>query len=300
MALSDEKRLLWGIVVTVLILVSEVIGGIVSNSLALLSDAGHVFTDAASLLLSFFALRIIRRPSSKFATFGYHRIGELAALINGVSLIVISILIFIEAYKRMLAPEEIHSGVMLTIAVIGLLGNLLTAFIIGHKHENLNLKSAWLHVFGDALASLGVIIAGVIIRFTGWYVVDPLISIFVGIIIIVGGVGVTKQALRIFLELSPLHIDIEVVNKKISEVDGVLNVHDVHLWSIGQGIPAFSAHIKIGDRYISEADKIRKDVEHLLHHFGVKHTVIQIECEGCCNGDVFCNINREEGHHHHH
>lgn len=290
MALSDERKLLLGILITLLIFISEVIGGIVSNSLALLSDAGHVFTDAGSLLLSFFALRIMQKSSSKIATFGYHRVGELAALINGISLIIISILIFIEAYKRILSPEEIQSGIMLVIAVIGLIGNIITALIIGHNHESLNIKSAWLHVFGDALASVGVIVGGIIIKITGWYIIDPIISILVGIIIITGGLGVTKQALRIFLELTPLNIDLDNLNTKIKQIDGVLDIHDVHLWSIGHGIPSFSAHIRIDDRFISDADKIRKEVEHILFHLGIKHTVLQLECEHCEKTEFLCDI----------
>ncbi len=300
MHLSDEKRLLAGIFITFLILVAELIGGIVSNSLALLSDAGHVFTDTASLLLSFFALKITRRLSTKIATFGYHRVGELAALINGISLIVIAVMIFIEAYKRIFSPVDVKSGIMLIIAVIGLVGNIITAFVLGHQQESLNIKSAWLHVVGDAIASLGVIAAGLIIRFTGWQIADPVISVFVGIIIIVGGFNVTKEALRIFLELSPLHIDVEQLKGKISQINGVLDIHDIHLWSIGHGIPAFSAHVKIGDTYVSEADNIRKEVEHILHHCGIRHTVIQLECNHCGKDELFCNLKRGviEGHRH--
>lgn len=299
MALSDEKKLLLGILITLLIFISEVIGGIVSNSLALLSDAGHVFTDVGSLLLSFFALRIMQKSSSKIATFGYHRVGELAALINGISLIVISILIFIEAYKRILSPEEIKSGIMLVIAVIGLIGNIITALIIGHNHESLNIKSAWLHILGDALASIGVIVGGIIIKITGCYIIDPIISILVGIIIITGGIGVTKQALRIFLELTPYNIDLEQLNKKIREIDGILDIHDVHLWSIGHGIPSFSAHIRIDDRFISDADKIRKEIEYLLFHSGIKHTVLQLECEHCEKTEFLCEIKHNNDIHCH-
>lgn len=299
MALSDEKKLLFGVVITFLILISEVIGGIISNSLALLSDAGHVFTDGASLLLSFFALKIIQKPSSKIATFGYHRVGELAALINGVSLIIISIFIFIEAYKRILSPEEIQSGIMLIIAIIGLLGNLITALIIGHNHESLNIKSAWLHVFGDALASVGVILGGIIIKITDWYIIDPIISILVGIIIIVGGFNVTKQALRVFLELSPLNVDLEKLKAKIEKINGIIDIHDIHLWSIGHGIPSFSAHIRIDDKFAPNSDVIRKEAEHILFHFGIKHTVLQIECEHCDKTDIFCEINNKTNIHCH-
>jgi cobalt-zinc-cadmium efflux system protein len=173
---KSQKRLLLSLLVTIGILFGEVIGGIVSHSLALLSDAGHVLTDAFALGLSLVALLIMKRPSDHRATYGYQRIGLIAALVNGISLVVIALFIFIEAYKRYYSPPEINTPVMLAIAVAGLAGNLVMAWILGHKHEDLNIKSVWLHVLGDTISSVGVIAAGLVIQYTGWVLADTIAS----------------------------------------------------------------------------------------------------------------------------
>ncbi len=301
MANTSIKRLGWSLVVTLIIFIAEVFGGILSHSLALLSDAGHVLTDAFALGLSLIALLIMRRPSDYKATYGYQRIGLLAALINGISLVVIAIFIFIEAYKRFHAPPEINSSVMLSIAAIGLLGNLVMAWILGHKHHDLNMKSAWLHVLGDTVSSAGVIIAGLIIRFTGWVLADTIASGLVGCMIIIGGTRVIKEALWILLDLSPMGFHAEDMAKVIAEIPEVRNVHDVHIWSIGHGMPAFSAHVQVYDQKISEADAIRKGIEHMLGQRGIKHAVIQMECADCCSNEIYCSLNADSSHlgHHH-
>ncbi len=296
---SAEKRLLWSLAVTLLILAGEVIGGILSNSLALLSDAGHNLTDVFALGVSFFAARIMRRPSDYKATYGYQRMGLLAALINGCSLVAIAIFIFFEAYKRFSSPQAINSSLMLFIAVAGFLGNLVTAFIIGSGHKDLNLKSAWLHLLGDTVSSAGVIVAGLIIYFTGWIAADPIASGLVGLLIIIGGTGVVKESLWIFLELSPVGFHAEQISSLISEIPGVVCVHDVHVWSIGHGIPAFSAHVQVSDQKISEADNIRKEIEHKLRHLGIRHSVIQMECAECETNGTYCQITHREPVHHH-
>ena len=242
----------------------------------------------------------MKRPSDFRATYGYQRIGLLAALINGSSLIVISILIFIETYKRFFAPPEINSGLMLVVAVAGLLGNLIMAWILGKGHGDLNIKTAWLHVLGDTLSSGGVIVAAIVIRFTGWYLVDPIVSGVVGVIIIVGGIRVVKETLWIFLELSPLGLHAEDISRMICGMEHIMGVHDVHVWSIGHGIPAFSAHVLIGDRKISETDVIRQEVETRLASLGIKHTVLQMECAECQANGLYCQISPTEEHHHHH
>jgi cobalt-zinc-cadmium efflux system protein len=297
---SQEKRLIWSIVVTIVVFAGEVIGGYLSNSLALLSDAGHVFTDIFALVLSLIAALIVKRPSDYRATYGYQRIGLLAALINGSSLVVISILIFVETYKRFFAPPEIDSGLMLVVAVAGLLGNLVMAWILGHGHKDLNIKTAWLHVLGDTLSSGGVIVAAVIIRFTGWQLVDPIVSAVVGVIIILGGIRVIKETLWIFLELSPLGFHAEEISKMICGMEHIMGVHDVHVWSIGHGIPAFSAHVLISDRRVSETDVVRQQVESRLADLGIKHTVLQMECAECQANDLYCQISGVEEDHHHH
>jgi cobalt-zinc-cadmium efflux system protein len=291
---------MWAIAVTFIVLVGEVVGGLISNSLALLSDAGHVLTDVFALGLSLIAVIIGRRPSDYRATYGYQRIGILAALINGSTLVVISLFIFAETYRRFFSPPEIESGVMLVVAAGGLVGNLIMARILGGGHKDLNIKSAWLHVLGDILTSVGVIIAGLVIRFTGWSLADPIASGLVGVIIIVGGGRVIKEALWVFLELSPLGYHAEDISKMICGMEGVLGVHDVHVWSIGHGVPAFSAHVLLNDRRISETDVIRRDIEEKLTGLGMRHTVLQMECAECQENALFCQVGGAEETHDHH
>jgi cobalt-zinc-cadmium efflux system protein len=297
----NEKRLLWAIAVTFVVLLGEVIGGLISNSLALLSDAGHVLTDVFALGLSLVAVYIGKRPSDYRATYGYQRIGILAALINGMSLVVISVFIFFETYRRIFSPPEINSNVMLFVAAAGLIGNIVMAKILGAGHTDLNIKSAWLHVLGDMVTSAGVIVAGLIIRFSGWYLADPIASAIVGVIIIYGGGRVIKEALWVFLELSPMGFHAEDISKTICGMENVLGVHDVHVWSIGHGVPAFSAHVLCSDRLISETDGLRVEIEDRLAHLGFKHTVLQMECAECQTNALYCQVpGAEDVHHHHH
>jgi cobalt-zinc-cadmium efflux system protein len=296
---TSEKRLVLSLIVTLIILAAEVAGGIVSNSLALLSDAAHNLTDVFALGISLAAAMIMKRPSDFRATYGYQRIGLLAALINGSSLVVIAVFIFIETYKRLISPPAINSSVMLAIAAAGFLGNLAAAWIIGRGHKELNMKSVWLHLIGDTVSSGGVLVAGVIVHLTGWRLADPIASAAVGLLIIIGGTGVVKEALWIFLELSPVGFHAEEISTLISEVPGVSCVHDIHIWSIGHGIPAFSGHVQVSDQKISEADNIRKEIEHRLEHIGIRHSVIQMECAECETNAIYCNI-RAAGEIHHH
>ncbi len=277
-------------------------GGLISNSLALLSDAGHVLTDVFALGLSLIAAFIGKRPSDYRATYGYQRIGILAALINGTSLVIISLLIFYETYRRFFSPPEINSDMMLLVAAGGLVGNFAMMKILGGGHTDLNIRSAWLHVLGDMVTSAGVIVAGLVIKLTGWHFVDPIASAMVGVIIIYGGARVIKDALWIFLELSPLGFHAEEISKMICGIENVLGVHDVHVWSIGHGVPAFSAHVLCSDRKISETDVIRREIEEKLEHLGIRHTVLQMECAECQTKDLYCHVPGADdvGHHHHH
>ncbi len=292
---------MWAIGVTLIVLVGEVVGGLVSNSLALLSDAGHILTDVFALALSLIAVFIGRRPSDYRATYGYQRIGILAALINGSTLVVISVFIFMETYRRFFSPPQINSGVMLVVAAGGLVGNIVMARILGSGHKDLNIKSAWLHVLGDMITSVGVIVAGLLIRYTGWRLADPIASGVVGVVIIIGGSRVIKEALWVFLELSPLDLHAEDISRMICGMEHVLGVHDVHVWSIGHGVPAFSAHVFINDRRVSETDAIRREIEEKLEHLGIRHTVLQMECAECQINGLYCQIGgAEESFHHHH
>lgn len=295
----SEKRLFLALCISLGILVAEVVGGILSNSLALLSDAGHVFTDSLALSLSLIASVIGRKPSDERATFGYQRIGLLAAIINGISLLGISVFIFIESYYRFSSPPEIDSKLMIVVAAGGLAGNIIMAMVLSKGHHDLNIKSAWLHIMGDLLASVGVIIAAIVIFFTGFKAADPIASIVVGILILIGGLRVVIEALKVFLEMAPSGLSIKKINDAILSISGIKDIHDVHLWSISHGNPSFSAHILVSDINLSEVDKIRNRIESLLDDFGIHHTVLQIECSECKNGETFCKVTSKEDSHTH-
>lgn len=287
---SSTKRLFISLIITLFIFSVELAGGIISNSLALLSDAGHVLTDSFAIILSLIASIISRKPSGKKATYGYQKIGILAALINGVTLVAIATMILIEGYNRLINPPEIKSDVMLSIAIFGFFGNLAMAIILDHRHEDLNVKSAWFHVIGDAISSIGVIIAGLLIKFTGWLLIDPLMSWFVGFVIIVGGIKVVKESLLVFLDFVPKGFDVNEVVNLLKSINGVEDVHDIHIWSIGYGNPALSAHVVVNVKLLSEADEIREQIERELKKIGIYHSVLQIESFRCDRNDLYCNL----------
>ncbi|RME68295.1 MAG: cation transporter [Nitrospirae bacterium] len=284
-----HQRLRTAFIISLVILFAEVLGGIISGSLALLSDAGHVLTDSFALAMSFIASRLSQRPSDYRATYGYQRIGLLAAVINGSTLLLVSGYIFYEAVRRFTSSFEINPSVMLPVAVFGLFGNALMALVLSKDHHDLNIKSAWLHIVGDLLASVGVVIASVIIILTGWRVADPIAGMVVGILILVGGLRVVRDALWVFLEFVPRGIEPESLVEKIRAVEGVRDVHDVHIWSISHGRVAFSAHVLVKDQLLSDAERIRKAVEEVLEKEGIDHSVIQLEyaCSGT-NGGIYC------------
>ncbi len=266
-----------------------------SNSLALLSDAGHMVTDALAIALGFVAARISKRPSDKNATLGCQRVGVLAALINGLSLLVIAAFIFYEAYERLMLPPSIDIPVMLGIAVLGLAGNLVMAFILGHSHDDLNVKSVWLHVLGDTLSSLGVIISGVIINFTGWAHADPMASVLIGGIIIWGGIRLVRDTISIFLNLTPKGINVEALTKKITDMPDVIDIHHIHLWPVAHNNVAFSAHILVNDQALSEVEATKKRIEGVLRENGIDHSTLQIECSCMdCDNSLYCQVNHYE------
>jgi cobalt-zinc-cadmium efflux system protein len=300
MRMSPEKRLIASFSVTAFIFLAEVLGGILSNSLALLSDAGHVLTDAFALGLSMIAAHISKRPSDHRATYGYQRFGLLAAIINGLSLVAISVYIFVESYHRFLAPHQIDTTVMLSVAAGGLAGNILMAFLLGHGHEDLNIRSAWLHVLGDTLSSVGVIISGVVIYFTGWLYADPVAGVIIGLIIVTGGVRVVREAVGIFLEMVPKGFDVEAIAQQLCAMPEVMGVHDLHVWSLAHKRVAFTAHIWVHDQKLSELEPIRDKIEHLLMDMKIHHILLQFECGECAANALYCQVHTEEEHDHHH
>lgn len=272
--------------IVLLVMVAEIIGGFVANSLSLLGDAGHMLTDALAIVLSLFAIGLARRPATNRRTFGYHRAEIMAALANGVILILVSVYIFYEAYQRFVDPPEVDSPVMLIVAGIGLAANLAGMLILRRSSEgSLNVKAAFWHIVGDTLSSVGVIVAGVIILLTGWYIVDPILAVVIGLVIIWGAFRIVREAADILLESVPGHIKLDEVSKAMKSVPGVTDTHDVHVWTITSGMYALSAHVDIEDRMVSESAGVLADLNKVLEErFDIGHTTLQLECDSCPSG----------------
>lgn len=258
---------------------AEVVGGILTNSLALLSDAGHMFSDIAALGLNLFAFRMARRPAASKRTYGYHRLEILAALVNGLTLWLIVGVIFHEAYHRFMDPPEVQSLGMLLVATVGLAVNIAAGFILyGSHHESLNIRGAFLHVLGDALGSVGAISAGVIMLWTGWYLADPLISVFIGLLILYSSWGLVKESIEILMQSVPKGIDIEEVQRAMEQVSGVTKVHDLHIWAVTSGVSTLSAHVVVNGR--QDFHQVLNELEVILRErFNIEHTTIQLETE---------------------
>jgi cobalt-zinc-cadmium efflux system protein len=276
------------IVLTAVTLIAEVIGGFWTNSLALLSDAAHVFMDLFALLLSLMAIKLAGRPATDRRTYGWHRAEIFASLINGATLILIAFGILHEAWDRFLHPEAVKSKEMFIIATIGLAMNLLAASRLHrHSHDDLNVRSAFLHVLGDAIASVGVIVGGVIMLFTEWYVLDALISAGIVLIIGWGSLRILREAAHILLEGVPRHVILPELVEKIRRIKGVNDIHHLHIWSICSHISALSAHIDILPEYRLQQGEIIGEIEQMLEHdYHITHTTLQGECSRCLTGPV--------------
>lgn len=262
---------------TLLILAVEVTGGFISNSLALLSDAGHVLTDIAAISLSWYALRQSQKPPNERMTFGYHRTGILAALINAVSLIVIAIVIASEAYHRFAHPEPVHSTAMFLSAGVGLAVNLYLGLGL-RGSDDINVKSAVLHMLGDAAASAGVIVGALVILLTGWYEIDPLLSVLIALLIASGAWRVLQQTVAILLESTPKGMELPRIADLMAGTPGVVGVHDLHIWSLTAGRHALSCHVVLnGNPTLNETQAIIHAIEHRLLHENIGHATIQPE-----------------------
>jgi cobalt-zinc-cadmium efflux system protein len=288
---TNQRRLLIALSITGLMTIVELAGGLISNSLALIGDAGHMFTDTLALGLSLFALNLAKRPASQTKTYGFYRAEILAALINGTLLVLVSAYIFYEAYHRFVEPPEVRGGLMLIVAAIGLVANVVGISILrSASRGNLNVKGAFLHMWSDTVSSVGVIAAGIIILLTGRTIADPIISIIIGLLIIRGAGGLVLESINILLEAVPKHLDVGQINNKIREIKGVKDVHDVHLWAITSGMYAMSCHLLIEDQMVSNCTQIVEEVNQTLSkEFGISHSTLQLECEECENSPV-CHI----------
>lgn len=288
--LSTEQRFILSLTLTGAIFLAEVVGGLWTGSLALLSDAAHVFMDIFALGMSYGALRLAALPPDDRHTYGFHRLQVLAALANGATLLLVAFEIFREAWERFRNPAPVLAGPMLIVAVVGLAVNLIVALVLReHDHHDLNVRSAFLHVLGDALASIGVIGAGVVILFTGWTVVDPLVSAAIGVILLLGSGRVLRESLHILAEGMPEGLKASQVAEAMRGVAGVVEVHDLHVWTVAPGYVALSAHVVLADQALSQTQEVMAGLKRALaDEFGIEHTTIQFECESCGQGAVVC------------
>ena len=259
-----------------LYMVAEVVGGLAANSLALLADAGHMLTDVAALGLSLFALWVARRPATVRRTYGYHRVEILAVLANGATLIVLSVLIVVEAYRRWAQPPAVNGGLMLAVACGGLLVNLVSLAVLhGGRHESLNVRGAWLHVLTDTLGSVQAIVAGTLISALGWFWADPVASVLIGGLVIASAWGLLREALDVLMEAVPRGLDLGAVERTIRQVEGVSEIHDLHVWTITSGFVALSAHVTVQPDCDEEVLwRIREAMD---RRFGIRHSTIQVE-----------------------
>ncbi len=277
--------------ITVTMMAAEFIGGFLSGSLALISDAGHMLTDAASLALVFFTLWYARMPATREKTYGFHRAEILSALFNGALLTLISVYIFYEAFQRFIHPAAVRGPLMLVIAVLGLAANLAGAFVLSRgSRENLNVRGALWHIVSDALSSVGVIIGGAIITLTGFYLVDPILGVMIGVAVLRGAWGLIRESVDILLEAVPSDIDLDELDRALRSIGGVRDVHDIHVWTITSGVRAFSAHVLIDDALVSQCEEISRSAKNILRDkFSISHAIIEFECNSC-EGSTACSI----------
>lgn len=297
---GPQRVLKVSLAVTLAYIVLLVVAGIRSHSLALLSEAGHNLSDLLALLLSLVAVYLQSRPPSSTKTYGYHRAGVLAALLNASSLVAVSFFIFYEAVRRLQHPEPVHAGLMMAVAAVGVVMNAAIAFLLYRAGGDVNIRSALLHEIGDTLSTAAVIAGGWAIMLTGHYWIDPALSFGIGALILWSGYGIVRETLNILLEGTPRGMKLERIATAIRSVEGVNDVHDLHVWSIGSETHALSCHISIADIPPSVSERILRDVKDRLHHdFRIDHTTIQFE-HAVCEVAHGCVIPVAENAEHHH
>ncbi len=296
---GPAKVLRFSLFVTLAYIALLVVAGIRAHSLALLSEAGHNLSDFLALLLSLVAVYLESRPASATKTFGWRRAGVLAALINAASLLAVSFLIFYEAFKRLQIKEPIHAGTMIWVAAAGVIMNGVIAFLLYRSSRDVNIRSAFLHQFGDTISTAAVIAGGWAILATGQTWIDSALSFGIGALILWSAFGILRETLNILLEGTPRGMKLEKVEATIRTISGVNDVHDLHVWSIGSEMHALSCHISIADIPPSASEQILRDVKQRLHHdFHIEHTTIQFE-HVICEVAHGCVVPMSEAEHHH-
>jgi cobalt-zinc-cadmium efflux system protein len=299
------KVMTWSLIVTVAFVIVEALAGLRANSLALLSDAGHNFADGFSLLLAAVGVYLQARPGDQRRTFGYQRAGVLAAFINAMSLAVVSAFLLYESYQHLLHPEPVNEGLMIAVAAGALVVNLGIAWALGghgEHHHDLNVRAAWIHQIGDAASCIGIIIGAVVIQYTDWYWIDPVLSVAIGIAIIGSAWGILRDSLNVLLEGLPKGLTLTEVAGELSRVPGVIDVHDLHIWSLGSRSSALSCHVLIEEMRPTASDVILKDLNQvLISRFDIRHSTIQFEHVRCALAETHCTeLEPGAPHHRHH
>jgi len=285
------------VVATLAFVVAEALAGWLGHSLALISDAGHNLADAMALGLSWYALRMAARPSHHGMTFGYHRVGIVAALVNAVSLVLIAVFVGWEAITRLREPEAVNGGLMIATAAAAIVVNTAIGMRLhrGAEHD-INVRSAYLHMVGDAVSAFGVVIAGVVVALTHTPVADPVVSLLIAALILYSSYDVLRESATVLLEGTPAGIEMPTLIAVIRDVAGVLDVHDLHVWMIGPGVIACSCHLVVAEQSVREGQQVLRAVVHEIeHHFQITHTTIQVEVEGCDVDDMYCAGARRPG-----
>ncbi len=283
-------RLLLVIIFNLAISVAELIGGLVSGSLSLTSDAMHNFSDTASIIFSYVSLRVSARPKNNSKTYGYKRANILAAFVNSAVLIAIAIYLLAAAFRKFIHPTEVAGNLVIIVALIGLAGNLLSVLVLRKSAQhNINIKSSFLHLLSDTLSSVAVVIAGVIIRLTAAYWVDPVFSILINLFIIYSAFRVLRESVGILMQSAPVDADIDRITERIASVDGVVGAHHLHIWRLDENDTMLEAHVCVEDVLVSKTAPLRQTINTLLENeCGISHTVIQFESENTCGRE--CNL----------
>jgi len=291
----------WSLAATGIFVVIEIVAGIQAHSLALLSDAAHNFTDALALLLAWVGLYLQSKPANEFKTYGYHRASVLSAFVNALTLVALSGWILYEAVGRLRQPEAVNEWTMVGVAGLGLLMNGgIVAALRSASRNDLNIRSAFIHMLGDALGSVAILLGAIAIRYTGWQQVDPLLSMLIGLLIVWTAWDIIRESLNILLEGLPRGIRLKDVGSAMQAIEGVLDVHDLHIWSLGSSTHALSCHVLIEDVPPSSSDVILRRVNEMLsHRFHISHTTVQFEHVSCTISETGCAIPVNEGHAHH-
>ncbi|MFO7793335.1 MAG: cation diffusion facilitator family transporter [Candidatus Saliniplasma sp.] len=295
---GTKGKLRLALVINIGLVMVALVGYLISNSLALLGDAGHVLTDTFAIATSLTAISLATMPAHENATFGHHRAEVLAALLNAVILLFVSGYILYESYQRFLSPQVVESKEMLIVAIIGLFGNLYATRLL-HGHKDINVRGVYLHLLADTLSSGTVVVGAAIIYLTGNYFVDPILSVVIALLIISGSVRLLKESIGVIMQWTPEELELEDVINAIKEVDRVRDVHDVHLWTLCSSIHSFSAHILVEEMRVSESERIKSEIRDILHEeFNIYHSTLEIECVECGDETVQMICHPEENHGH--